>query len=58
MRPEDVDPMTGMPFGFDQKYFPDGMPPEAFDADANTSANADASTCANTDADSNNDTKC
>jgi len=29
MRPEDVDPMTGMPFGFDQKYFPDGMPPEA-----------------------------
>ena len=50
--------MTGMPFGFDQKYFPDGMPPEAFDADANTSANADASTCANTDADSNNDTKC
>merc|ERR1711939_1226723 len=29
MKPEDIDPMTGMPFGFDPKYFPDGMPPEA-----------------------------
>ena len=29
IKPEDIDPMTGMPFGFDPKYFPDGMPPEA-----------------------------
>lgn len=27
--PEDIDPMTGMPYGFDPKYFPDGMPPDA-----------------------------
>jgi len=29
IRPEDIDFMTGMPYGFDPKYFPEGMPPEA-----------------------------
>jgi len=29
MKPEDIDPTTGLPYGFDPKYFPDGMPPEA-----------------------------
>jgi len=29
IKPEDIDPMTGLPFGFDPKYFPNGMPPDA-----------------------------
>lgn len=31
IQPEMIDPTTGLPYGFDPKYFPDGMPPEAME---------------------------